>query len=130
MAEVMNISEDTPHRYKVGATTYYWGPGEVRDVPPAVARVVTTAHPGKMVAVTASGTTYLRVDGSPLKAAPSEAEETIPAEPEAVEETVVVEPQEEAEPEVPLPFEDRQVTPAPTAQRTQRGRRQPRPRKE
>jgi hypothetical protein len=46
---VKNISADTPHRYSVGATTYKWPPGEVRDVPNDIAALVCRSHPQKLV---------------------------------------------------------------------------------
>ena len=49
MPEVRNRSE-VPHRYYDYARKAYlvWAPGEVRDVPHAVAQQVCQAHPGKM----------------------------------------------------------------------------------
>ena len=49
MALVRNRSE-VPHRYyDYGRKAYViWAPGEVRDVPHAVAQQVCQAHPGKM----------------------------------------------------------------------------------
>ncbi len=49
MPEVRNRSE-VPHRYYDYARKAYviWAPGEVKDVPHAVAHHVCQAHPGKM----------------------------------------------------------------------------------
>ena len=49
MPLVRNRSE-VPHRYYDYARKAYlvWAPGEVRDVPHAVAQQVCQAHPGKM----------------------------------------------------------------------------------
>ena len=49
MPEVRNRS-GVPHRYYDYARKAYvvWAPGEVRDVPHAVAQQVCQAHPGKM----------------------------------------------------------------------------------
>ena len=49
MPEVRNKSR-VPHRYYDYARKAYviWAPGEVRDVPHAVAQQVCQAHPGKM----------------------------------------------------------------------------------
>ena len=49
MPEVRNKSE-VPHRYYDYARKAYviWAPGEVRDVPHAVAQQVCQAHPDKM----------------------------------------------------------------------------------
>ena len=49
MPEVRNRSE-VPHRYYDYARKAYviWAPGEVRDVPHAVAQQVCQAHPDKM----------------------------------------------------------------------------------
>jgi len=46
---VKNVSADTPHRYTVGATTYKWPPGAIRNVPNDIAAIVCRSHPEKLV---------------------------------------------------------------------------------
>jgi hypothetical protein len=122
---VKNVSADTPHRYSVGATTYKWPPGEVRDVPNDIAALVCRHHPQKMVMFEPSQTEPVQ---EVLEAAVPEPEAIAEAEAEREEQQRA---QAEADAaNAPQPVEDRQMetqvttqtSPATTGPRRRRAR--------